>query len=521
MEETDPVQPYAYFALAVLTATSFLNFADRQIVSILAQNIKTDLDLTDAQLGFLLGTAFAVFYAVVGIAMGRIADAMDRTRLMAVGLALWSAMTALGGVATGFTTLGAVRMGVGVGEASANPCSHSLLSQYFPARRRAFAIGTYIAGASLGGAGALLFGGLILQHWRELCRLVPAGDACAFPSWKAAFVIVGTPGLPLALLVASLREPARPPRAPTPLGRLIATELGAAVPPFTLISLYKVGSTRALAGNLALIAAVVAVAATLTYLTGDLIQWASIALGVYSIISWGQVLHFRDRPLFQLTFGCPTFKLAMLSAALIACINAAVQAWAAPYAMRSFAMSPGATGVALSLTFVLAGGTGLIVGGWLTDLWKKRDVRAPIWMALIGLLAALPGFAMMLTATQPFFYVAGYFAFSLFASAWAGAYAALVQDLVLPRMRGAAAAAFSLFSVVVSAGAGPYWAGKVSALTGSLATGLLSIQALTPIAVIVLLFTARRLPRETLVGRRARAEAAGEGQGVIAAYTPA
>src|SRR5207245_6668877 len=101
----DRAPRYAWFALTVLSLSSFLNYADRQIVSILAQGIKADLHLTDAQLGFLLGTAFAIFYAVIGISMGRIADAVDRTRLMAFGLATWSLMTALGGAATGFATL--------------------------------------------------------------------------------------------------------------------------------------------------------------------------------------------------------------------------------------------------------------------------------------------------------------------------------------------------------------------------------------------------------------------------------
>ena len=124
---------YSYYALAVLTAACILNYVDRQIVSILAQSIKVDLVISDAQLGFLLGTAFAVFYAVLGIAMGRIADVMSRSRLMAGGLALWSAMTALGGAATNFTGLSATRIGVGVGEASANPLFAFAALRLFPA----------------------------------------------------------------------------------------------------------------------------------------------------------------------------------------------------------------------------------------------------------------------------------------------------------------------------------------------------------------------------------------------------
>lgn len=509
-EQAQSVRPYALFALAVLTATSFLNFLDRQILSILAQSIKADLGLTDAQLGFLLGTAFAVFYAVVGIAMGRIADAVARTRLMALGLALWSAATAFGGAAANFGGLALARIGVGVGESTANPCSHSLLSQYFPQRRRAAAIGAYLAGATVGGAAAMLLGGLILQHWGEACRSVPLPGACETPAWKAALILVGLPGVPLAFLVSRLREPARPAVDRPPLPRLLAREFGAAVPPFTLLTLARLGGAPAVARNLLLAATIAAVAGLLIRLAGDAPQWAAIGLGAYSICTWGQVLSRRDRPLYRLTFGCPTFTLAMASGALIATIVGTAQAWAAPFAMRTLGMAPAEAGLSLGLISAGVTSTGVILGGWLTDAWKRRDARAPIWVALICLLASAPGVLAMVRAQTPGAYLAAYAGLCLFTSGWSGAYGALVQDLVLPRMRGAAAAAFALVSVVVASGAGPYWAGKVSTLSGSLATGILSIQALTPVAIVVLLLTARRLKTESDAGRRARAEAAGE-----------
>ena len=507
----EKARPYAYLALAVLTASSFLNYLDRQIVSILAQSIKADLALSDAQLGFLLGTAFAVFYAVVGIAMGRISDAVRRTRLMGLGLATWSAMTVLGSLATSFGGLAVARIGVGVGESTANPCSHSLLSQYFPARRRSTAIGSYLAGGLIGGAAALVLGGLVLQNWGQICQALPFDGACSLPSWKAVLILVGAPGLPLALLVAALREPERPPTEPRSLFKLIVDEFGAAVPPFTLLTLHGLGGARAWGRNLLLAAAIAAAAAVLIRLTGDLAQWAAIGLGAYSICTWGQVLKLRDRPLFRLTFGCPTFTLAMASGALLACVMASVQAWAAPYAMREMHMSPAVAGVSLGLISALASASAVISGGWIADSWKQRDPRAPIWVALLGLIVASPILVVMLTVKAPSQYLLAYAGFTLFSSGWSGAYAALVQDLVLPRMRGAAASAFALVTVVVSSGGGPYLVGRVSTLTGSLATGMLSIQALTPIAIIVLLLTARRLKGESEAGRRARAEAVGEG----------
>src|SRR6187549_3817131 len=124
MSETEkPASAYAWYTLGVLMLVYMLNFIDRQILSILANDIKADLSLTDADLGFLYGTAFAIFYALFGIPLGRLADSWNRARLLAAGLALWSLMTVLSGLARNGTALAAARVGVGVGEATANPCA--------------------------------------------------------------------------------------------------------------------------------------------------------------------------------------------------------------------------------------------------------------------------------------------------------------------------------------------------------------------------------------------------------------
>ncbi len=119
---------YAWYALFVLVLVYMVNFIDRQILSILVGDIKRDLHVSDAQIGFLYGTAFAVFYALFGIPLGRLADSWYRGRLMAMGLALWSSMTALSGFATSFGMLAAARIGVGIGEASASPAAYSMIS---------------------------------------------------------------------------------------------------------------------------------------------------------------------------------------------------------------------------------------------------------------------------------------------------------------------------------------------------------------------------------------------------------
>src|SRR5579862_6267883 len=239
----------AYFALTVLALANLLNYLDRQIVSILGQSIKVDLRLDDASLGFLLGTAFAVFFSVVGIAMGRISDGLSRKKLMAFGLVTWSIMTALGGAAGSFAMLALARVGVGVGEAVANPCSSSLLADMFPPHRRAWALSVVLSGVFLGSALALVIGGYLLQDWHQLCLNIPIASACSIVPWKAAMFAVALPGLPLGLLTLAIREPARPTAVKRSTTRFIAREFASALPPFTLLTIYQVGGLRALSRN--------------------------------------------------------------------------------------------------------------------------------------------------------------------------------------------------------------------------------------------------------------------------------
>lgn len=502
----------AYFALAVLASANLLNYLDRQIVSILAEAIKADLHLDDADLGFLLGTAFAIFYSIVGIAMGGISDRLSRKKVMAFGLALWSTMTALGGAATNFLVLAIARIGVGVGEAAANPCSHSLLSDIFPPRNRSLALGIYLSGTFLGGALAMAVGGYFLQHWSDFCSAVPIPGACGLAAWKAALFAVGIPGIPLALMVLTIKEPARPKRADDNSAAVIVREMSAALPPFTLLTVRNLGGQAALLRNLLLLVVVACLSITLIVTTGDFAQWAAFGLGAYVVVTWGQIQKHRDLPLFRLTFGDKTFLLAMGATALIACVGGAINVWAAPYAMRTFAMSPTELGLSLGVIHTVGAIAGVIAGGWIADRWKAKDARAPLGMSAISLLGTLPSVVLMLLIGEIELFLVAYFLVSIFGAMWSGATAALVQDLVLPRMRGSAAACYSLIAIVVASGTGPYWAGKVSTVTGSLTAGMLSLLILAPIALIFLWLAAKRLPHETADARLARAVAAGEPQ---------
>ncbi|MBM4336015.1 MAG: MFS transporter [Deltaproteobacteria bacterium] len=185
---------YLRYALGLLCAVYVVNFVDRQILAILLPSIKAELSLTDTQLGLLSGTAFGLFYATLGVPIARLADRVSRKWVITVCLALWSGMTALCGSAVGFTSLLAFRVGVGVGEAGGSPPAHSMISDYFPPERRATALAIFSLGVPFGILVGFLAGGWLNEGL----------------GWRRAFVVVGLPGLLLAVLVAlTLREPPR------------------------------------------------------------------------------------------------------------------------------------------------------------------------------------------------------------------------------------------------------------------------------------------------------------------------
>ena len=196
---TSPDNPYAkpraaYYALGLLTIVYSINFIDRQLLAILQESIKADLSLSDGQLGLLTGFAFAVFYVTAGIPIARWADHSNRRNIVALSLAVWSGMTAISGLVANYAQLLAARIGVGVGEAGGSPPSHSMISDIFPPHQRASALGFYSMGVNIG----ILFG-FLLGGWIN-----------EFFGWRVAFMVVGIPGVLLALVVRyTMAEPIR------------------------------------------------------------------------------------------------------------------------------------------------------------------------------------------------------------------------------------------------------------------------------------------------------------------------
>ncbi len=186
--------PYSRYVMAVLFAVYVMSYIDRQLASVLLEDMKHDLGASDAQMGLLTGVAFAIVYATLGIPIARWADRGVRRSIIAGGLAVWSVATALTGAGRSYFEVLLARFGVGAGESAAGPPGHALLSDYFPLEQRGRALAIYSAGGSLGMMLGMWLGGLL-------------GDLYG---WRAAFVIVGLPGLALAVLVrATVREPVR------------------------------------------------------------------------------------------------------------------------------------------------------------------------------------------------------------------------------------------------------------------------------------------------------------------------
>lgn len=200
MQDQDTIEnPYAsktsaYYALGLLTIVYSFNFIDRQLLAILQESVKADLGLSDSQLGLLTGFAFAAFYVIAGIPIARWADRGNRRNIVALSLFVWSFMTALSGFVLNYMQLLLVRIGVGIGEAGGSPPSHSMISDIFPPTERASAIGFYSMGVSIGILFGFLAGGWLNEYF----------------GWRIAFIIVGAPGILLAVVVRmSIKEPIR------------------------------------------------------------------------------------------------------------------------------------------------------------------------------------------------------------------------------------------------------------------------------------------------------------------------
>ena len=207
-EQAWPAPRTAWYAVSVLLIAYTFAYIDRAILTILVEPIKRDLGINDTQVALLHGFAFVIFYVTLGLPIGYLADRINRKKLIVASIAFWSLMTAGCGMVKTFGGLFAMRVGVGIGEAGLSPASYSLIADYFPPARRSLALGVYTIALYLGGGMAILIGGLVV-------KLVGESPSVIVPllgemrSWQVVFMIVGLPGLLVALLACTFAEPAR------------------------------------------------------------------------------------------------------------------------------------------------------------------------------------------------------------------------------------------------------------------------------------------------------------------------
>jgi MFS family permease len=208
IKSTWPSSTRAWATVFVLLAAYAVAFIDRQILTLLVEPIKRDLDISDTQFSLLSGLAFTLFYTVMGIPLGWLADRGSRRKLILVSVLFWSAMTAACGMAKSFGMLFLARIGVGVGEAGLSPAAFSMIADSFPPEKRSRALSLYAMGAVAGVGLALIIGGAVIG-WASTAPPVVLPILGELRTWQLAFLLVSLPGPVLAIAVWALREPQR------------------------------------------------------------------------------------------------------------------------------------------------------------------------------------------------------------------------------------------------------------------------------------------------------------------------
>ena len=389
---TADIQPqpagYRRFAVAILMIAMILNFIDRQVINILAEPIKHELHLADWQIGVMSGLAFALLYTFAGIPIARLAETGDRPRIMAISMAVWSGFTALCGLAQSFVMLLAMRVGVGLGEAGLTPAAASLIVDYTPLEKRASTLAFYYMGIPLGSLIGLAAGGLIFDAY----------------GWRAAFFIVGAPGVLFALVVAfALREPRRALKAA------------------------RIEPMRATFGE------------TIRLLWSRKTYVLFVAgTSLQNVVGYGFMPFIAS---FFLRNHAP--QVAEL---------------AAGFGLQS----AGFLGVTLGLTMGLSGAVGVWLGGQLGDLAARRDLKLYATVPAIGGLLAMPAYFAVFQVADARLALLMLIFPGIVSALWMGSVHSTQQSIVPPHMRATATAILLFILNLFAAGLGPVAVGLVS-----------------------------------------------------------
>ncbi len=386
-----PKPGYAWYVVGVLMVAYIFSFIDRQILALLVQPIRRDLGISDTQMSLLIGFSFAIFYSFFGILLGRLADSRSRRTLIVIGFSLWSLMTAGCGLARNFVQMLLLRMGVGVGEATLSPAAYSLIADYFPPQRRATAISVYSMGIYIGSGLAFLLGGLVIgfASGQEGWRLPIIG---ATRPWQVVFFAVGLPGLMLALLVYTVREPAR----------------------------------RGL---------------RLTPAEGGTLKAAQASLGEV----FAYILENKR------TFICHNVGFALLTLS-----SYGNSAWIPTFFIRKHGWTASEIGIVYGVIYAIFGVMGVLAGGRFSDWLAERGRRdANLRVGLIAALAFLPSGIAYLLAPDATWAVILLAPTIFFKSAPWGAAAAAIQQMMPNAMRGQASALYLFTINLIGLGLGP------------------------------------------------------------------
>ena len=380
---------YQKYILTLLLLVYIFNYIDRQIIVILSPAIKADLGISDTQLGLLKGIAFAAFYGLFGFPIARLADRKSRVNIMSVCLALWSGMTVLCGASQNFFQLLLARMGVGVGEAGCNPPAHSLISDYFPKKERATALGFYSLGIAFGSLFGILLGGLLVEAF----------------GWRWAFVIVGLPGVLLALIVKlTLKEPKR--------------------------------------GNM------------------DFKRAASAVLGGEAAPQAKAMPSIGDS--FKALWRIKSYRVLCISAGLTAFCGYAFGLWIVDFLVRTHELSYSQLTYPLAFAIGIGGGIGTVAGGYITDYFGRHDesryFTIPAWTHIVSVPAFLA--ALWVGSSTASFTIL--FVMFMLHNSVAGPIYGLVQNLSPLNLRAFGAALFFFILSMIGVGLGPLYIGVLS-----------------------------------------------------------
>ena len=509
----------AWYALLLVGLMNAVSLLDRQVLAILAPAIKADLGVGDAEMGLLYGTVFALFYALFSLPLGRLADGWLRTRLLGVAIAFWSAATALAGAASGFAGLAASRLGVGIGEAAAQPAGTSLIYDYWPRHRRGFVMAVLASAIALGLGGSLVLGGIAADWWQT--RYPPDVAPLGLKGWQFAFLAASAPGFVLAVLMWRLREPERGAldgieTAPDPQPfRASAQVLGAVVPGMHWIGLARNGApARLWRANLLWLAGIVAAMAVLVQVTRaasprpplmfgqvgidpHLLQWSVTGFGLFVLVNVMQNLSRTDGQAYRVITRSPTLIAAMAVGSLQSVLNYGMMGFNPSFLLRYYDLPMRDAAWQFGLVSAGMGIIGPLIWGPLSDRLNLRFPGAGrAWVSLFAMgLSPILSFWVYFAPDPGSFYLR-FAAYSLVLTGWLPPLYAILYDQVLPRMRGITASIYLLASTILGLGMGPYLVGMISDATGDLRTAMLSINAVAIPIVFLMLLIARRADRD-------------------------